>query len=123
MATLVSSLPGDKSSAFMYVYDNRNSLDGNLMTRIQVQAAKEKGWKVYKYDESAEQWVEYAGDIVYADANGDGEVTVEDVKAVCAYILGLEPTPFEVESADVSNDGDVNIEDVTRLIELVKAPL
>ena len=120
MATLVEKLP-QTTEGWMEVYYDE-APDGNLMTRIQALAAKEKGWEVLKWDESAGDWVEYAGDIVYADANGDGEVTVDDVNAVCAYILGLLPDdqPFDEESADVSNDGTVDIVDLTRLIELVK---
>ena len=121
MATLVSSLPGDKSSAYLYVYDNRNSTEGNLITRIQAQAATDKGWKVYKYDESTESWVVYAGELVAGDANGDGEVTAADVETISDYILGrLAPGSwFDEESADLNDDGVVDIQDLTQLIKIV----
>ena len=121
MATLVSSLPGDKSSAYLYVYDNRNSTEGNLITRTQAQAATDKGWVVYKYDESSESWVEYAGELVAGDANGDGEVTAADVETISDYILGrLAPGSwFDEESADVVDDGVVDILDLTQLIKIV----
>lgn len=121
MATLIGSLPGDKSSAYIYVYDNRNSTEGNLITRTQAQAATDKGWVVYKYDESTESWVVYAGELVAGDANGDGEVTAADVETISDYILGrLAPGSwFDEESADVVGDGVVDIQDLTQLIQLL----
>ena len=121
MATLIGSLPGDKSSAYLYIYDNRNSTEGNLITRTQAQAATDKGWVVYKYDESSESWVENAGELVAGDANGDGEVTAADVETISDYILGrLAPDSwFDEESADLVDDGVVDIQDLTQLIKIV----
>ena len=95
--------------------------DGNLMTPQQVAVATGKGWKVRKYDEATEMWVDYAGDRVPADANGDGEVTAADVETISDYILGrLAPDSwFDEESADVVDDGVVDIQDLTQLIKLL----
>ena len=118
MTALVESLPGDITDAEMRVYQEP---DGNLMTPQQVAVATGKGWKVRKYDEATEMWVDYAGDRVPADANGDGEVTAADVETISDYILGrLAPDSwFDEESADVVDDGVVDIQDLTQLIKLL----
>ena len=116
MEVFIKSLPR-LSYGWMSIIDLSSSDEQNAITRTQVLAAKEKGWKLV--DENGN---EYNGIIIAGDANGDGEVTADDVNVVCAYILGQLPDdqPFDEESADVSNDGTVDIVDVTRLIELVK---
>ena len=121
MAALVSSLPGDKTYAFIAVYDDRNSPEGNVMTRQQVAVATGKGWIVDKYDEATEKWVDYLGESVPADANGDGEVTAADAEAIVEYILCRQAPDswFDEESADVVDDGVVDIQDLTQLIKLL----
>ncbi len=116
MTTLVESLPGDKTDAVMWVYQEP---EGNLMTPQQVAVATGKGWKVKKHDGS--NWVDYLGESVPADANGDGEVTAADVETISDYILGrLAPGSwFDEESADVVDDGVVDIQDLTQLIKLL----
>ena len=56
MDALVESLPNVSESS-MYVIYNEN--EGNVMTTVQVAAAKAKGWTPYYYD--GEDWLEYAG--------------------------------------------------------------
>ena len=116
MTALVESLPGDITDAEMRVYQEP---DGNLMTPQQVAVATGKGWKVKNHDGS--NWVDYLGESVPADANGDGEVTVADVETISDYILGrLAPGSwFDEESADVVDDGVVDIQDLTQLIKLL----
>ena len=53
------------------------------------------------------------------DANGDGEVNVNDVTVTINYILEKNPTPFVFENADVNGDGAVNVMDVTAIINLI----
>ncbi|MDE7457165.1 MAG: hypothetical protein K2M96_10760 [Prevotella sp.] len=63
MDNLINSLPinnTDKPSKF-YVYDTQSSDEGNVCTKKQVQVAKGKGWKVYYYDYSEWNWLEYEG--------------------------------------------------------------
>ena len=119
MTALVESLPGDRTYAKLNAAYREP--EGNLMTPQQVAVATGKGWKVRKYDETAEMWVDYAGDRVPADANGDGEVTAADVETISDYILGrLAPDSwFDEESADVVDDGVVDIQDLTQLIKIV----
>jgi hypothetical protein len=54
------------------------------------------------------------------DANSDGKVDYEDVKAIARYIIGQTPANFNKGAADVSGDGRVNIADGVALIKLIK---
>ena len=110
MGALVESLPTVSDGTF-YVVDTSNENEGNVIDRSQAQIAKGKGWIVYYANGD-----EYEG-ITSGDADGDGEVTEEDVEAIRNYILGDTPEGFDLEAADINGDGDVNIEDVTLLIE------
>ncbi len=116
MTALVESLPGDRTDAKLYVYLEP---DDNLITPQQVAVATGKGWAVKKDDGS--DWVDYAGERVSADANGDGEVTAADAEAIVDYILGRQAPDswFDEESADVVDDGVVDIQDLTQLIKLL----
>ncbi|MBQ4138248.1 MAG: dockerin type I repeat-containing protein [Muribaculaceae bacterium] len=53
------------------------------------------------------------------DANGDGEVNVNDVTVVINYILEKNPTPFVFDNADVNGDGAVTVLDVTAIINMI----
>ena len=46
MDALISSLP-QTDSGWFYVYDNKDSDEGNVCTKAQVAAAKAKGWSMY----------------------------------------------------------------------------
>jgi surface protein len=56
---------------------------------------------------------------VPGDANGDGKVDVQDITAIINYILGNNPSPFNVEAADVNHTSDVNVMDVTAVINII----
>jgi hypothetical protein len=58
-------------------------------------------------------------DIILGDANGDGEVNVNDVTVVINYILEKNPTPFVFDNADVNGDGGVTVLDVTAIINII----
>jgi len=62
MDALIQSLPDWKGATYpLYVYKDE-SATGNMMTSLQVAAAKEKGWIPKKWDGSA--WVDYEGIVV-----------------------------------------------------------
>ena len=53
---------------------------------------------------------------ITGDANGDGNVTMEDVVLLQKNIAKLiEFTPDQKKLADVNSDGDVNMQDVTKI--------
>ena len=100
-------------------YANNSSwLEGNRITPAQVQAARSKGWYPKHYSGG---WVDYDGDPVNGDVNGDGKVDIEDVNAVINVILELK-SPISFKGyADVNNDGKVDIEDVNAIINIILA--
>ena len=53
------------------------------------------------------------------DANGDGNVDVNDVTTVINYILGKNPTPFIFDNANVNGDTNVDVNDVTMIINMI----
>ncbi len=118
MEMFIKSLPR-LSGGWVRIIDLSSSDEQNVITRTQVLAAKEKGWKVVDRNGN-----EYNGIIIAGDANGDGEVTAADVETISDYILGrLAPDSwFDEESADVVDDGVVDILDLTQLIALIVPP-
>ena len=113
MATLINSLP-EVTNGIFEVYDSEGT-EGNEITTVQVKAAKAKGWDVLTGVGD-----DYPGVDIPGDANGDGEVNAQDVDCLRDYILGLDPTPFSLESANLNGDGAVDIVDLTLLIEMLK---
>ncbi len=53
------------------------------------------------------------------DANGDGEVTVNDIQIVVEYVLGNNPSGIILANAEVTGDGEVSINDVSAIAEIV----
>ena len=47
------------------------------------------------------------------DVNGDGALNIKDVVSLNAYIMGNNPSPFDVRLADLNGDGKINVKDVT----------
>ena len=78
MDALVESLPNVSESS-MYVIYNEN--EGNVMTTVQVAAAKAKGWTPYYYD--GEDWLEYAG----SDPSGIEELKNSKVEGLKYFDL------------------------------------
>ena len=68
MDALIESLP-TVNSDFVPI-SPFDSDEQNVITKSQVAAAQQKGWKVYALDSNASQWVEYDG-----DASGDATDT------------------------------------------------
>lgn len=54
------------------------------------------------------------------DANGDGDVTEADVKAVAKYIIGQTPTGFDKEAADVNGDKKIDAADIVGIVKIIK---
>lgn len=77
-------------------------------------------WKnntVYMQGATALVWPQEAG--IRGDANGDGEVNVNDVTVTINFILEKNPTEFVFANADVNGDGEVTVLDVTAIINLI----
>lgn len=59
------------------------------------------------------------GDTSMGDVNGDGQVSVNDVMAMVAYVLGVVNSGFIVENADLNGDGQISVNDVMALVKIV----
>ncbi|MDO5447854.1 MAG: choice-of-anchor J domain-containing protein, partial [Prevotellaceae bacterium] len=53
------------------------------------------------------------------DADGDGVVTVSDITAIAAYILGNTPANFNAANADVDGDGQITVSDITATAAII----
>ncbi len=53
------------------------------------------------------------------DVNHDGRVSVSDVQAVVAYILGNTPDLFYPTEANLNGDGDISVADVTLIVNII----
>ena len=110
MTKLISSLNSDVGMIWAMAPDE--PVGGNLITVSQVEAANDKGWRVFlkgKMDEG------YAG--VVGDANGDLCIDEDDIATMRDYVIGLDPSSFSFDDADMNGDGTVDIVDLTLLIQ------
>ena len=53
------------------------------------------------------------------DVDGDGEIDVNDLTMMIAYILGLDSEGIVLEAADLDDDGVIDVNDVTSLISFI----
>lgn len=51
------------------------------------------------------------------DANGDGNVTLDDVTPLLSYLLTGNASEVNLSNADVNGDGVISIGDITALIK------
>jgi hypothetical protein len=80
----------------------------------------------YQYDEEEYDsyynngWSNYFGTIVEmapGDANGDGQLDVDDVTVIIDRILGNDTLECVDANADYNNDSRIDINDITDLIK------
>ena len=115
MDTLVESLPVKSNSGTMRVM--HNEVERNVMTTIQVAAAKDKGWTPQYLFGGRVIWKEYAGSepALSGDVNGDSTVNGTDIQAIINVIVAGEYD----EKADVNEDGTVNGTDIQEVINII----
>lgn len=53
------------------------------------------------------------------DVNNDGEVSISDVNALLAIILGSPADSDTLRRADINNDGEIGISDVNAIIDII----
>lgn len=56
---------------------------------------------------------------ICADVNEDGFVNVLDVISMVNYIMGQNPSPFNMDAADINVDGFINILDVISMVNII----
>ncbi len=54
------------------------------------------------------------------DANGDGEVDINDITAVVHHIQGNTPTSLNTDASDVNNDGEIDVNDITGIVNTIQ---
>ena len=54
------------------------------------------------------------------DANGNGDVTDADVKAIADHIMGMTLEGFDAEAADANQDTNVDAADIVTIIKYIK---
>ena len=119
MDALVRSLLNQAYYAEMYVIDLSNSSEENVCTKIQVNIAKEKGWRVLT--SSGDDYEGTAPMVVQGDANNDGLVDANEIADIVNYMMG-KPTStgmFDVQAADMNKDGVVNIADIVQIVNII----
>ena len=58
--------------------------------------------------------------VVPGDANGDGDVTSEDITEVAGYIMGEWSYMFNEDNADANGDKVINIADIVEIVNIIK---
>lgn len=53
------------------------------------------------------------------DANGDGEITMDDATSVVNYIIGTPTESFNEKNADANLDGEVSMQDVMFIVQYI----
>lgn len=56
------------------------------------------------------------------DANGSGDVDVNDVVSIVNYMVGVDQCPFILDAADVNSDTAIDILDVVSTVNIILAP-
>lgn len=56
---------------------------------------------------------------ILGDADGDGTVTVADITAIAAHILGNTPDDFNFLAADANEDGTIDVADITATANII----
>jgi hypothetical protein len=107
-----------------------NSLNANACTNVGTKTAPctlvyPSGFTPEKED-SGDGWFKWksgyfssASGGILGDANGDGEVTVNDVQMVVEYVLGKNPSGIVLANCDVTGDNEVSINDVNAIVSMV----
>ena len=58
-------------------------------------------------------------DVLVADTNGDGKVSITDAVAIVNYILGNASANFVSAAADVNGDGKISITDAVAIVNMI----
>ena len=73
--------------------------------------------------QNANNWKDFKEivEVLFGDADGDGEVAMSDVVALMDYILTeQEPAGFVLEAADVNGDRKITVADIVEIINMLE---
>ena len=106
-------------------YDDTNDeytvVDGNVMTKTQVAAAKKRGWVPYWYDDFDGKWKPYEGSGVDGDVNGDNVADVADIASIISVMAASIGDDIQSTAADLNHDGVVDVADIATVITIMAA--
>ena len=92
--------------------------EGNVCTKQQVNAAKNRGWTPYFYDYNLNKYKPYNGPYPKAgDVNNDNSVDVADISTVIDVMAGR--AHWYKAAADVNDDGNVDVADAASIIDVM----
>ena len=106
-------------------YDSTNDeytiIDGNVVTKTQVAAAKKRGWVPYWYDDFDGKWKPYEGSGVDGDVNGDNVTDVADIASIISVMAASIGDDIQSTAADLNHDGVVDVADIATVITIMAA--
>ncbi len=119
MTTLVNSLRTipDGSVAYIYIYHEGDSDEGNAITDDQLATVFDKNWIPYKYTDHWEQIEKPEPTPTYkvGDVNGDGAVNGDDLNTLINILLGKDHDDHGGRD-NVDGEGGVDGNDLNMLI-------
>lgn len=78
-------------------------------------------WVYYSFELLTDQQLEVFTDTTpLGDANGDGEVDVNDVTAVVNYIQDNTQPGFVPAAADANSDSEIDVNDITTIVNIIQ---
>lgn len=63
--------------------------------------------------------LDYEGEVLHGDVNGDWEISLGDVGALINIILGADASETARHRADVNGDGELSLSDINALIDMI----
>ena len=122
MTTLVNSLRTipDGSVAYIYIYNEGDSDEGNAITDDQLATVFDKNWIPYKYTNHWEQIEKPEPTPTYnvGDVNGDGKVNGDDLNTLINILLGKDTNDYNGRD-NVDGEGGVDGNDLNMLINIL----
>ena len=118
MNTLVNSLrtiPAG-TQAKIYIYNEQESAEGNVITDQQLNVVRGKNWLPYKYANSS--WVLIEPASKTGDVNGDGSVNGDDLNLLINILLGKDTGDYGGRD-NVDGQGDTDGTDLNMLINIL----
>ena len=108
-------------SGYDFTNDEYTVVDGNVMTKTQVAAAKKRGWVPYWYDDFDGKWKPYEGSGVDGDVNGDNVTDVADIASIISVMAASIGDDIQSTAADLNHDGVVDVADIATVITIMAA--
>jgi Leucine-rich repeat (LRR) protein len=115
MDNLVNGLP-DTQGTLIAFSDYTN--EENVITKVQVKVATDKGWKVRKVGvlESGDWYLDYAG---LGDINGDNQINQADLDLLAKIIMGQQPAYVLPIRGDINKDGKTDAADIVVMVNIL----